>query len=172
MIELLRNRRSARKYKPQRIEPEKAELLKEALLRSPTSKRINHPEFVFVDEKPLLSELSRAKPHGSSFLENAALAIVVCGNEKRSDVWVEDCSIASILVQMTALSLGIGSCWVQIRLRQHGDTGTAEQHVQSLLGIPQHMRVESIIALGYPDQENDPISGDQLKGERIHSNRY
>ena len=34
MIELLRNRRSIRKYTDQDIEPEKIEILKEAVLRS------------------------------------------------------------------------------------------------------------------------------------------
>ena len=119
MINLLRKRRSIRVYEDRKIELEKIEILKEAILRSPSSRNINPWEFIFVDDKELLIKLSKAKEHGSEFLESAALGIVVCGNEKKSDVWIEDCSIASILVQMVAQSLGLGSCWIQIRNRMH-----------------------------------------------------
>jgi len=54
MIELLRKRRSIRVYEDRKIEPEKIEILKEALLRSPSSRNINPWEFIFVDDKELL----------------------------------------------------------------------------------------------------------------------
>jgi nitroreductase len=118
MIELLRRRRSVRKFESRPIESEKIERLTEALLRSPTSRSLTPWEFVLVEDPALLAALSRAKKHGSSFLKGASLGIVVCADAAQCDVWIEDCSIASILVQMTALSLGLGSCWIQIRLRQ------------------------------------------------------
>src|SRR5512135_530815 len=115
MIEILRFRRSIRKYIKKAIDGESLEIIKEALLRCPSSRGTNPWTFIFVDEADLLARLSKAKEHGSAFLKNAALAIVVCGDETRSDVWVEDCSIAAIVAQLTAHSLGLGSCWVQIR---------------------------------------------------------
>jgi nitroreductase len=108
MIELLRNRRSIRKYTEQPVEAEKLELLKEALLRSPSSKNINPWEFVFVTDKVKISQLKLCKPHGATPLETAPLAVVICADKTKNDVWVEDCSIASILLQLTAQSLGIG----------------------------------------------------------------
>ena len=102
MIDLLRKRRSIRVYEDRKIEPEKIEILKETLLRSPSSRNINPWEFILVDDKELLKRLSKEKEHGSEFLEGATLRIVVCGDENRSDVWIEDSSIASILVQMVA----------------------------------------------------------------------
>src|ERR1700757_996494 len=125
MIELLRKRRSIRKFTPATIDHETVELLIEALLRAPTSRGINPWEFVVVDDRELLSGLSRAKEHDSEFLKNAPLAIVACADATRSDVWVEDCSIASIIVQLAALSLGLGSCWVQIRNRMHDGSRSA-----------------------------------------------
>ena len=53
MIELLRNRRSIRKYTDRDIEPEKVEILKEAILRSPSSRNFDPWEFVFVDDRGL-----------------------------------------------------------------------------------------------------------------------
>ena len=139
MIEILRNRRSIRKYTNQLIESEKVELLKEALLRSPSSKNINPWEFIFVDNSELIQELKKCKAHGVKPLETAPLAIVICADENKNDVWIEDCSIASILLQLAAQSLGLGSCWIQVRNRFHSKEITSEKFVQQLLKIPESL---------------------------------
>jgi nitroreductase len=172
MIDLLRNRRSIRRYLDRPIEPEKIERLKEAVLRAPSSRNIDPWEFVFVDDRATLEKLAACKPHGAAFLKGAPLGIVVCGDDTRSDVWVEDCSIASILVQMAAQSMGLGSCWIQVRKRMHDDGRSAEQYVQCLLGIPEHIRVESIIAVGYPAEHRAPMRPDELKTSKVHLNRF
>ena len=109
MIELLRTRRSVRRYKPLPLSAAARAILEEAALRSPTSRNREVWEFVFVDDPVLLKGLAAAKPHGGAFVGDAPLAVVVCGDETRSDVWVEDCSIACILLQVTAHDLGLGS---------------------------------------------------------------
>ena len=76
MIELLRSRRSIRQYLDRAIEPEKVELLKEAVLRSPSSRNIDPWEFIFVDDRDTLARLAVCKPHGARFLEHAPLGIV------------------------------------------------------------------------------------------------
>jgi len=111
MIELLRKRRSIRKFLPEKVTPEHIDIIIEAALRAPSSRGINPWEFILVDDPEKLSKLATSKQHGSEFLENAPLAIVVCADSTKSDVWVEDCSIAAIIIQLTAWSLGLGSCW-------------------------------------------------------------
>ncbi len=172
MMEVLRNRRSIRRYEQRPIDPEKIEILKEALLRAPSSRSINPWEFIFVDDKEILEALSKAKGHGSSFLEGAALGIVVCGDEQKSDVWVEDCSIASIIVQLVVVELGLGSCWIQIRSRMHNDTITAEDYIKGLLNIPDGLKVESIVSVGYPAEQREPLSKDKLQYDKIKINGY
>ncbi len=172
MIELLRNRRSIRKYIEKDIEPDKIEILKEAVLRSPSSRNFDPWEFVFVDDRGLLKQLALCKPHGAKFLEGAALGTVICADEQKSDVWIEDCSIASILVQMTAQSIGLGSCWIQIRKRMFDDQKTSEDYIKDLLNIPDNFRVESIIAIGYPAEKREPVRQEDLKYEKVRFNSY
>jgi len=172
MIELLRNRRSIRKYTDKDIEPEKIELLKEVVLRSPSSRNFDPWEFIFVDDQGLLKQLALCKPHGAKFLEGAALGIVVCADEQKSDVWIEDCSIASILVQMTAQSIGLGSCWIQIRKRMYDNHKTSEDYIKDLLNIPDNFKVESIIAIGYPAEKREPVRQEDLKYEKVKFNSY
>jgi len=172
MIEILRKRRSIRRFEDKPIEPEKIELLKEAVLRSPSSRNFEPWEFIFVDNRELLKKLSKSKPHGAAFLKEAALGIVVCADERKSDVWVEDCSIASILAQLTAQSLGLGSCWIQLRKRYYEEGTSSEDYIHSVLAIPDNIRVLSIIAVGYPAEQPEPILRSDLKNNKIHSNHW
>jgi nitroreductase len=169
MLDILRKRRSIRSYEDKEIESEKIELLKEAALRSPTSRGINPWRFVFITDRSKLEELSRAKESGSSFLEGARLGVVVCAAGDESDVWVEDCSIASIVLQLCAQTLGLGSCWIQIRKRMHSDSLTSEDYVKRVLSLPENLKVESMIAFGYPNENKSPISKDQLEYDKILS---
>ncbi|MCP4600162.1 MAG: NAD(P)H-dependent dehydrogenase/reductase, partial [Proteobacteria bacterium] len=159
---LIETRRSIRKFKQQAVEPEKIEKLVEAALRAPSSMSRNPWEFIVVTEPELLAKLARSKEHGSSFLKNSPLAIVVCADPQKCDVWVEDASIASIFIHLAAHDLGLGSCWIQIRDRMHDGSITAEEYVRQILAIPENLKVESIVAIGYPDEQKDGHPKDQL----------
>ncbi|WP_457576962.1 nitroreductase family protein, partial [Desulfomarina sp.] len=87
-LELLKKRRSIRRFQEKPVEKEKIDMLMEAALRSPSSRSLNPWEFVVVTDRSLLEELATSKPHGGSFIKNAPLAIVVCGDPGKSDVWV------------------------------------------------------------------------------------
>jgi nitroreductase len=172
MIDLLRSRRSIRKFTPEPVSAESIEIITEAALRSPTSRGINPWEFIVVDEPELLASLSRAKEHGSEFLKGAPLAVVVCADSSKSDVWVEDCSIAAIIIQLTALSLGLGSCWAQIRQRRHDREFSAESYLRQLLGLPEHIVVEAVIGIGHPAEKKRPLAAGALQREKVRINRW
>ena len=167
MLEILRVRRSIRRYKDRQIEEEKMEQLKEAALRAPSSRGINPWRFVFVTDKTMLEKLSSSKESGSSFLKDAALGVVVAAKQGESDVWVEDCSIASIILQLAGCSLDLGSCWIQIRNRRHSSSMSAEDYVKQTLGLPDEFLVECIISFGYPDEDKRPIAAEDLEWGKI-----
>jgi len=172
MLDLLRTRRSIRKYKSAPIAPEQIEQLKEAILRSPSSRGLDPWELIFVQDRSLLEQLSGAKQHGAEFVKHAALAVVICADPDVCDVWIEDGSIASIITHLAAHSLGLGSCWVQIRLRQTADGTDSETRVRQILGIPNSIRVLSMVAIGRPDQKLRPVAKDKLKYQKIHTDRW
>jgi nitroreductase len=171
-ISLIEKRRSIRKFKPQPVEPDKVGILVEAALRAPSSMGSNPWEFILVADQAVLDKLSRAKHHGSSFLKNAPLAIVVCANPEKSGVWVEDASIAATFIQLAAESISLGSCWIQLRERMHDHEKTSGAYVAELLKIPDGMVVECIIALGYPDESKSPHRKENLEYHKIHVGLY
>jgi nitroreductase len=172
LIELLRTRRSVRQFQDKPVEKEKIDLLIESMLRSPSSRGLNPWEFVVVSDPKLLAGLARAKPHGASFIKNAPLAIVVCADPDRGDVWIEDCSIAAIIVHLAATDLGLGSCWVQMRLREFDDRTTSEQYVKKLLGLADTMVVEAIVPIGYGKEDKPGHSQSSLLYDKVSYDQY
>ena len=172
ILNLLSQRRSIRKFKPTKIEPFKLEMLLEAAVRTRTSRGRNPWEFIVVQDESLIHELSTAKEHGSAFLSSTPLAIVVAADAEKSDVWTEDCSIAAFVLQLMAQELGLGSCWAQIRLREHKSGSTAEDYVKSLLGLPSHYAVECIVGIGYPAEDKPGHAFENLPFDHIHRNIF
>jgi len=172
MIDILRQRRSVRKFKQQPVETEKIAQLSEALLRAPTSRNQQPCEFILVDNPEILSQLSTAKAHGTSFLASAPFAVVIAANPEVSDVWIEDSSIAAIIVQLAAEQLGLNSCWAQLRLRPHDDNSNASEFVRQLVDLPAGMEVPMVIAIGYPEEAVPGHPRDSLSDIKIHLNKF
>ncbi len=172
MLSLLKQRRSIRKYKKDRLTKNEVEQLIKAVLLSPSSRNRRPWEFIIIDDQDLLTSLSNSKQNGSSFLKDAALGIVVLADPHENDVWVEDSSIAAIILQLTAQSLNLGSCWIQIRGRFHDASTTSEEYVRKILNIPEGYKVESIIAVGHPDEHKLPYDESQLNYQKVHVNGF
>lgn len=170
--ELLKRRRSTRKYTEELLKPEQVELLLKAGLMSPASKSRNPWEFIVVEDKEMLKKLAACKKHGAALIENSALAIVVAADPLKSDVWVEDASIASILIQLQAEDLGLGSCWVQIRCRETEYGASSEEYVKELLELPQQLGVLSIIGIGHKAEFRKPFDEEKLLWEQVHIGKW
>jgi nitroreductase len=166
-LRLLRTRRSIRSYRRGAIGPGALAALEEALLRSPSSRGLSPWTFVFVTDRVRLRRLAEAKPHGAAFLARAALGIVVCGDPRQADTWIEDGAIAAYTAHLAAHSLGLGSCWIQIRMRRHAGGGSSEAHVRKVLGLPRALRVLAIVAVGIPAVRPKGISDSALRRSRI-----
>ena len=172
LLSLLRARRSVRQFLPTPVSDADVNVLREAVLRSPSSRGRQPWEIIVVDDSALLVQLGTAKEHGSAFLGKAPLAFVICADPDKCDVWVEDCSIAAIILQLTAESLGLGSCWAQIRLRPHGDGHAAEEYIKELLGLPSRYQVECVIGVGHPDGRPEGHTRESLPWTQLHTNHF
>lgn len=170
--DLIRRRRSTRKFTEKELTQDEVVMLMKAALMSPTSKHSNGWQFVVVDRKETLAALAQCKEHGAAFLPEAALAVVVMGDPLVSDVWIEDASIASFMIQLQAEAMGLGSCWIQVRGRSRADGVTSDEYIHGLLDIPLQLQVLSIIAVGHKDAERKPFDEADLQWEKVHINRF
>lgn len=165
---LLHQRRSIRKYKDTAISPDMVKSLMEAALMAPSSKRSTPWEFVLVEDKDTLVALSKSRKSGSAFVDKAPLVIVVIADTEKTDVWVEDASIAASYIQLQAEETGLGSCWVQVRARQTADAEDTDAYIRRLLDIPEKYGVLCMIAVGMKDEEKKPFNDEYLQWEKIH----
>lgn len=170
--ELLKVRRSMRKFTNEELTQEQVVVLMKAALMSPTSKRTNAWQFIMVDDKELLEKLSHCKAQSSQFIADAPLAIVVTADPLVSDVWIEDASIASIIIQLQAEDMGLGSCWVQVRERSTATGMPSDEYVREILDIPLQLQVLSVIAIGHKGMERKPFSEEHLQWEKVHINKF
>ncbi len=172
MLDLLRKRRSIRKFQDKKLKPQQVEQLVKAALMAPSS-RVRRPwEFIVVQDEGLLQELSLCKEHSAAFLAGAPLGIVVAADPGKSDVWVEDSSICTMLLHLAATSMGLGSCWIQVRERWHNDRKTASAYVRELLNLPDSYEVLAIVAVGYADEEKAPLDDSILPYQKVHYNTF
>lgn len=172
MLDLLRNRRSCRNFEDRAVEDSKKETLLQAAQLAPTGRDIRPWEFVVVEDKETLKKLGNCRTPKQSFLPETPLAIVVLGDTLKSDTWIEDGSIASIVIQLQAEKLELASCWVQIRMRESNQGISSEEYVRKLLGIPEHLAVLSIIAVGYPEERLAPHTLEEVNPKKIHKDIY
>lgn len=168
LLETMLKRRSIRTYTGESLSQETIDKILHAGLLAPSSRNIQPCELVVVRDKETLVNLSKCKKAGAGMLTNADCAIVVLGDTTRSDVWIEDCSIVMTYMHLAATSLGIGSCWIQCRLRDSFEM-SAEHYMRDLLRIPEQYGVLAILSLGMPQKEATPHTLEELKMEKIHS---
>ena len=114
--------------------------------------------FVVVDNRPTLDAIGEAHPYGK-MLYQAPLAVVVCGDPRKSDLarlyWEEDCSAAMENLLLAAEALALGAVWLGVR---HGKDGL-EMRVRELLEVPADVAVLGIAAIGFQAETKDPHSG-------------
>ena len=166
--QLFLERHSIRRYTDQAVSADDVKTILEAALLSPSSKSARPWQFVVVENRETLEALAKCKPHGAHPIAKCAFAVVVAAAPEKSDVFVEDATVAAMFMHLQAADLGIGSCWIQVRGRYNAEGEPSEETVQQILGIPQYIKVECIMTFGYKDEVRRPVDPEKLLWEKVH----
>lgn len=154
LLDILKKRKSIRKYTDENISDDVLNQIIEAGKLAPSGRNKKPVKLIPIRNKETLEYLSNTRSHGSQILAGANAAIVVIGDSELSDTWIEDCSIAMMIMQLRATELGVGNCWVQVRGRYLDETGelTADL-IKSKLNIEEKYSVECMLSLGMPAED-------------------
>jgi nitroreductase len=144
MLELIKKRRSIRKYTPDPISDSEIKALLEAAMAAPSADDMRPWEIIVVRRADLREELSRVHPW-AAMCKSAPVVFVILGDARRSPHWIEDCSALTENLLLAVTGLGLGAVWVAIYPQN-----TDEGHVRRLLGIPEHLRVLCLVPVGHP----------------------
>ena len=171
-IDYIRNRRSNRKYDSQSVSKEKLGLILEAGLRSPTGNNFGETEFILIEDKETLLYLSRLRKVATRMLNSAGAAIVVIADKEKSNLWIEDASVAMGYMHLTASALGLGSCWVQMRTREDVNGDDLEEVLREKFNIPDNMGVLGVLAIGNINENDKKGMRKNLNWERVHLEEF
>lgn len=146
-IDIARSRHSCRLFSEEPLSDGERRLLLEAGDLAPSSRGRRPVRLVPVDDIGMIRKLASCRPSSTKALETATFAVIVAADPSVADTWIEDSSIATIMMQLEAEDLGLGSCWIQIRMRDNAGT-PAEDIVKDITGLDPGFSVLSIVAFG------------------------
>jgi nitroreductase len=146
-LQVLRNRRSVRSFKPDVVPREALERMVDAGRLAPTARNVQPWEFVVVTDEAERKRLADIAEYGRFIAEAPACIVVLCKDTK---YYLEDGSAATTNILNAAAAMGIGSCWVA------GDKKPYADEVVRMLNGPATSKLVSLIAVGYSDENPSP----------------
>ena len=172
LLELMKKRRSIRSYTSEDISEENLDKILSAGLLSASGRAIRPWELIVVRNQDTLRKMADSRDHGAKMLEGANAAVIVIADETKTDVWTEDCSIVMANMHLMASSLGVGSCWIQGRLRKSAGGDGTEEYLRKLLGFPENYKLEATLSLGMPENVPEPRETAKELWKKVHREVY
>ena len=169
LLEIVKNRRSCRKYTGEKVSEEIVEKILEIALLAPSSWGQHPIEFVVVRDKEMIKKISACKRMGAGPLPTADVAIVVMANVSNCELWIEDAAVASTYILLAAESFGIGACWIHMRNRA-GQKKSADEEIRELLGVPKNFSVLNVVALGQKNEIKSPRT--EVFWKNVHYEKF
>ena len=156
-LEVIEKRHSVRKYSDRPVEKELLDAIVNVAQTAPSSRNSKSSAFMIVEDRDTLDALSQMRDYGSALLKGAQAAIIVMGDESKTDLWVDNCAISATFIQLAVTAMDLVSCWVHINgrpcVRLEPEGAKAEDYVRNLLGIKEGLRPYCVVAIGYPQDE-------------------
>lgn len=149
VLDVIRERGSVRRYEDRPIPNDELLKILEAAALAQSAANRQPWQFIVVTDPAMKERLVEAA-RNQSFVSEAAAVIVCLAKPGESakvgpfDSFLVDLAIAVENMALTAWDLGIGSCWIG---------AFSEEKVKRLLGIPEDLRVVSLLTLGYPAEK-------------------
>jgi nitroreductase len=165
LLALMCARRSVREYADKPVTHDQMEAMLKAAMAAPSAQDVRPWHFVVVSSRKLLNRLSKVHKY-AYMLERAPAAIVVCGDQEVSERhWVEDTCAATQNLLLAAMALGLGGVWISLYPKKKH-----QKYVRDLLGIPEHMGVLCLVAIGHPTEEKKV--GTKYDAKRVHDDEW
>lgn len=167
IFEVIRTRRSIRKYTTEPISEDDLHILLDAAMHAPSAKNEQPWHFVIAREAKIREALSKTSPY-THMAVKAPIVIIVCGDlalEKAPGMWVQDCAAATENLLLAARGKNLGSVWCGVHPEKE-----REEHVREVLGLPENVIPLGLICLGHPEQ---PFSEERrFQEDRIHREKW
>ena len=156
LMDLIKTRRSYRKYADLPVESEKLEALKTTCAEAAHAFGSGATRFVFVQDPRARRRFIRAATSGLygkinpwMYLTKAPYFVALVGYPNRAkrhgdrEMYLAEASMAMECLMLAAASLGLATCWM---------AGYGERALSRALNIPNDARIIAITPVGYPPE--------------------
>ena len=156
-LDIIRTRRSCRSYKQQQITDEQLNAVLEAGTYAPTSRGLQSPFIVAIQNKDLLKQLAEmnAEVMGTTtnpYYDAPTYILVFVPDGFANGVY--DAALVLENMMLAAHAQGLGSCWIH---REREMFATEEgKELMKQWGLPDGLVGIGALALGYPEGEPTP----------------
>ncbi len=159
MLDLIKTRRSVRKFKPTPVSDEDIQDLLEAAMNAPSAINEQAWQFVVLSGKALDDFLAI----NENTPKSAPIAILVCQDlsaEKARGYSVQDCAAATQNILLAAHAKGLGSVWTTVFPHK-------VMAVKYLLKIPDNVQPFSCVPIGYSAEGEKEITN-RFEKNKVH----
>jgi nitroreductase len=178
--ELLKNRRSIRKFKNTCVHPELINTIIHDSTLAPSSGNEQPWQFIVVSNRSCLKEISQdckkallqrmaEKPHDYAskykallakkeynIFYNAPVLVLIVGSNKLKNTEI-NCTLAASYLMFSAVAHGLGTCWISFaRFIQN-------EKIKEKLGLNGEHLIVAPIIIGYPEIIPQPPHRNQVK---------
>ncbi len=156
LYEVLKGRRSIRKYTEDSVSGEVLQKLLNAARIAPSWSNKQCWRFIIVREQSIKDKLSTSMPEGNpckKAVAGAPVVIVLCANPGESGVqdgkeyYLLDAGLAMQQLMLAAHTEGLGTCWVAL---------FEEAVARAACGVPEPYRIVAMTPLGVPARHPSP----------------
>lgn len=170
LLDLIRKRRTIRRFTEEDVSEEQVETLLEIAMCAPNRLNRQPWHFVIIRDKELqkvLADAVRVRP----YLEEAPVVIAVCADPDTSPTWIMDISAATENLLLAATAMGLGGAWIGVPDTVLWQLG--EEILHDSLGIPLNVRIPALVAVGHPAEEPPPHGKhDRFVRTKVHYGRW
>ena len=156
-LEIIRTRRSCRSYQPEQITDEQLNAVLEAGTYAPTSRGLQSPYIVAIQNKDLLERLAQMNAEVMGVTTNPyydAPTYVLVFVPADAPNGIQDASLVLENMMLAAHAQGLGSCWIH---REKEMFATEEgMELMAQWGLPEDLIGIGALSLGFPAGEPSP----------------
>ena len=167
VFDLVKKRRTIRRFKQNPIDRQLLLDLIEAARLAPSGANLQPLEYLLIDDKSLVSQVFPFT-HWAGYLPKetglppegkrpTVYIMVLINRNIRANGGIHDVGAACENIILTALEQNVGCCWL----------GSIDRNdLRALFAIPEYYEIDSLLALGYPDEE--PLCEDEQGSIRYY----
>lgn len=148
IIEIIKSRRSIRKFRDEKIPPELVEKILEAGRWAPSGMNNQPWRFAVIEGQAMIDTFSKLTHYGK-IVKSARLLIPVfldnsAGYNRTKDVQAVGACLQNMLMEIH--SAGLGAVWL-------GEILKSGDQIREVLGLDENLELMAVLAVGYPDEQ-------------------